>query len=271
MDFLETIARERLAQVHQDLGQDSIAALRDRIAARGRDTRSLAQRLRRREDDPLHAIAEVKRASPSAGVLQTRYDPAGVAVTYEAAGASGISVLTEPSRFGGSIRDLMAVREKVSVPVLLKDFVVHERQLYEARAAGADAALLIAGLLSPGQLREYAALAREIGLEALVEIHEANELERALSIPEALIGVNNRDLRTLTMRAGWAEGLISEIPSDRVRVAESGYSRREEIERLTRQGWDAVLVGESLLRAASPAEALRNLLGGTEPGEVEPS
>ena len=271
MDFLQTIARERLAQVRQDLGQGSLDALRDRIASRGGDTRSLAERLRRRESDPLRAIAEVKRASPSAGVLQTRYDPVGVAADYEAAGASGISVLTEPARFGGSIGDLAAVRAKVSVPVLLKDFVVHERQLYEARAAGADAALLIAGLLSPGQLRDYAALAREIGLEALVEIHETRELEGALALPEALIGVNNRDLRTLAMRPGWAEGLIAEIPSDRVRVAESGYSRREEIERLTRQGWDAVLVGESLLRAADPAGALRALLGHGETEEERPS
>jgi len=267
MDFLQTIARERLAQVRQDLGQGSLDALRERIASRGRDTRSLAERLRRREGDPLRAIAEVKRASPSAGVLQTRYDPVGVAAAYEAAGASAISVLTEPARFGGSIEDLAAVRAKVSVPVLLKDFVVHERQIYEARAAGADAALLIAGLLSPGQLQDYAALARELGLEALVEIHEERELDRALAIPEALIGVNNRDLRTLAMRSGWAEGLISSIPSDRVRVAESGYSRREEIERLTRQGWDAVLVGETLLRAADPAEALRALLRDRETGE----
>jgi len=135
MDFLQTIARERLAQVRQDLGQGSLDALRERIASRGRDTRSLAERLRRGEGDPLRAIAEVKRASPSAGVLQTRYDPVGVAAAYEAAGASAISVLTEPARFGGSIEDLAAVRAKVSVPVLLKDFVVHERQIYEARAA----------------------------------------------------------------------------------------------------------------------------------------
>ena len=261
MDFLQTIARERLEQIRQDLARGSLEALRDRIASRGRDTRSLAERLRRGEGDPLRAIAEVKRASPSAGVLQTRYDPVGVAAAYEAAGASAISVLTEPARFGGSIGDLAAVRANVSIPVLLKDFVVHERQIYEARAAGADAALLIAGLLSPSQLRDYAALAREVGLEPLVEIHEARELEGALAVAEALIGVNNRDLRTLAMRPGWAEGLISAIPSDRVRVAESGYSRREEIERLTRQGWDAVLVGESLLRAANPAEALRALLG----------
>jgi len=271
MDFLQTIARERLAQVRQDLGQGSLDALRDRIASHGRDTRSLAKRLRRGEGDPLRVIAEVKRASPSAGVLQARYDPVGVATAYEASGASGISVLTEPTRFGGSIGDLAAVRVKVSVPVLLKDFVVHERQLYEARAAGADAALLITWLLSPGQLQDYAALMREIGLEALVEIHEEQELERALAIPEALIGVNNRDLRTLAMRSGWAEGLISAIPSDRVRIAESGYSRREEIERLTSQGWDAVLVGESLLRAANPAEALRALLGDQKTGEERSS
>jgi indole-3-glycerol phosphate synthase len=197
-------------------------------------------------------------------MIRESYDPVSIAVSYEEAGASAISVLTEPGRFLGSIDDLARVRERVKVPVLLKDFVVDERQIYEARARGADAALLIVALLSPGQLRDYAAVMKAIHLEPLVEILDDRDLDRALDLDAAVIGVNNRDLRTLTMRRGWAEGLIREIPADRVRVGESGYSKREEIEALERAGGDAALVGESLLRDGAPAMALRRLLGREE-------
>ena len=267
MDFLETIARERLERIRGEHGQTSIRELRDRIQARKGDSRPFQPALRRSGGEPLRVIAEVKRASPSAGVLQTRYDPVALAAAYEGAGAAAISVLTEPDRFGGSIEDLERVRGAVRVPVLLKDFVVHERQLYEARARGADAALLIVALLSPAQLRDYAALACEVGLEPLVEIHEAPEIDRAIDVPGAAIGINNRNLRTLAMRRGWAEELLPGIPADRVRIAESGYSRREEAVRLERLGCDAALVGESLLRAETPADALRAFLGVTEAGE----
>jgi indole-3-glycerol phosphate synthase len=181
-------------------------------------------------------------------------------MAYEKAGASAISVLTEPSRFGGSVEHLARVRERTHIPTLLKDFVVHERQIYEARAVGADAALLIVKLLGPGQLQDLAALARELSLEVLVEIHEEKELERALEVEGAVIGVNNRDLRTLEIRRGWAERILPSIPTDRLRVAESGYSERAELRALDEIGADAVLVGESLLRSESPGDALRALL-----------
>ena len=263
MDFLAGMARERLERVRLDERRISTAELRGRAESMaGSMARSFREALRRPPGASLRVIAEVKRASPSAGVLRGSYDPAGIAAQYEAAGASAISVLTEPSRFDGSIEDLERVRERVRVPLLLKDFVVHERQLYEARAHGADAALLIVAILSPAQQRDYTELMREIGLTPLIEILERGEIDRALQTEDAVIGVNNRDLHTLTMRRGWAESLLPSIPSDRVRIGESGYGSRAELESLERAGGDAALVGESLLRADAPGEALRALLGG---------
>jgi len=259
------MARERLERVRLDERRVPISELRLRAEAHG-TARPFLETLRRPQGSPLRVIAEVKRSSPSAGTLREAYDPAGIAASYEDSGAAAISVLTEPSRFGGSIEDLALVRDRVSVPVLLKDFVVHERQLYEARAHGADAALLIVALLGPGQLREYAALMKEIGLTPLIEILDPGEIERAVEIPEAVIGANNRDLRTLAMRRGWAESILPLISGDRVRVGESGYRTRGDLDELASAGADAALVGESLLRAESPGDALRALLD-AEPRE----
>jgi indole-3-glycerol phosphate synthase len=260
MDFLAAMARERLEAVRRDERRMSTPELRSRAEAAGAP-RAFRDAIRRPPGAPLRVIAEVKRSSPSAGMLREQYDPVGLAEAYEEAGASAVSVLTEPSRFGGSVEDLARVRERVRVPLLLKDFVVHERQLFEARAHGADAALLIVALLSVGQLREYVALMRDIGLTPLVEILDPREVDAALEAEEAIIGVNNRDLRTLAMRRGWAESILPLIPADRVRVGESGYGARADLEALQHAGADAALVGESLLRAESPGEALRALLG----------
>ena len=261
MDFLAAMARERLDEVRRGERRISTSELRSRAEAAG-DARAFAEALRRPRSEPLRVIAEVKRSSPSAGVLRERYDPAGIAASYEEAGAAAISVLTEPTRFGGSMEDLARVRDRVRVPVLLKDFVVHERQLYEARAHGADAALLIVAILSRGQLREYVSLMKEIGLMPLIEILEPFEIDTAIGAGEAVLGVNNRDLRTLAMRPGHAESLLASIPPDRVRVGESGYRTREDLAALERAGGDAALVGESLLRSPSPGDALRDLLAG---------
>src|SRR2546428_5738918 len=230
MDFLSTIGRERRERVLSEERRVSTAELRDRAEMRGADVRPFEKSLRRAAGARLRAIAEVKRSAPSAGVLREEYDPASIAVAYEKAGASAISVLTEPSRFGGSVDHVQRVRDRIRLPVLLKDFVVHERQLYEARAAGADAALLIVGLLDSTQLLDYAALARDLSLEPFLEIHEERELERALAVPGAGIGVNNRDLRSLEIRQGWAERIIPGIPADRLRVGESGYRERAELD-----------------------------------------
>jgi indole-3-glycerol phosphate synthase len=254
------MARDRRERIHREERRVSIAELRDRAEMRSADVRPFLDAIRRPSGAPLRAIAEVKRSSPSAGVLRPEFDPATIATGYERAGAAAVSVLTEPSRFGGSIEHLERVRDRTRVPVLLKDFVVHERQLYEGRAAGADAALLIVALLSPAQLQDYVALAREISLEPLVEVHDERDVEPAVALPGVAIGVNNRDLRSLEVRRGWAERIIPTLPSDRVRVAESGYRERGELDALERIGADAVLVGESLLRSDSPETALRHLL-----------
>ena len=262
-DFLAVIGRERLEQVRAEAGRVPTAALRAEAEARRGERRSFLDALRRPAGARLRAIAEVKQASPSAGTIREAYDPAGIAETYAAAGASAISVLTEPRRFRGSVGDLARVRERVTLPLLLKDFVVDERQLYEGRARGADAALLIVGLLSDAQLRDYAALCSDLGLDALVEVHEEAELDRALLVPGA-IGVNNRDLRTLEVRRGHAESLLPRVPGDRVRIAESGYRTREEMERLETVGADAVLIGEALLRQGDVKAGFEALFGGRE-------
>ncbi|HEU4335073.1 MAG TPA: indole-3-glycerol phosphate synthase TrpC [Candidatus Eisenbacteria bacterium] len=264
-DFLAEIGRERLERVRRDASRVPLERLREEAEARRGDRRSLLAAVRRTQGAPIQVIAEAKQASPSAGTIREGYDPAALAAAYLEAGASAISVLTEPERFRGSIEHLAAVRARVEAPLLLKDFVVHERQLYEARARGADAALLIVGLLAPGQLRDYAALCAEIGLEVLVEVHEARELDRALSAPgPAAIGVNNRDLRTLEVRRGHAESILPRVPADRVRIAESGYREREEILGLERIGADAVLIGEALLRHGDVRAGFVHLFGARE-------
>ena len=262
-DFLAMMARERLESVLRGASREPIPALRARAEERRGDKRSFEAALRRPAGGPIRVVAEVKRASPSAGVLQASYDPARLAKEYEACGAAAISVLTEPSRFLGSVRDLEQVRNAVRVPVLLKDFVVHERQLYEGAAHGADAALLIVAMLKPDQLRDYEALTRELGMTALLEVHEEREIDGALSL-DGVIGVNNRDLRTLAIRPGHAERLLAHIPASRIRVGESGYRTRSEIDGLARAGADAVLIGETLLKAASPRDAFHALFDGEE-------
>ncbi|MGE5179935.1 MAG: indole-3-glycerol phosphate synthase TrpC [Bacteroidota bacterium] len=260
-DFLQTIVRERLERVRRDAETGpSRAALRAEAEALRAERRPFLAALRREAGTPLRVIAEVKRASPSAGMLQADYDPAALAREYDGCGAAAISVLTEPARFLGSLDDLARVREAVTLPALLKDFVVHEHQIWEAGARGADAALLIVAALDRKQLGDYAALMVELGIAPLVEVHEASEIEAALAVPGA-IGVNNRDLRTLAMRPGQAEALLPLLPPDRVRVAESGYKERAAVERIGRLGADAVLVGESLLRSGSVAEGYAALFG----------
>jgi indole-3-glycerol phosphate synthase len=261
-DFLTTIARERRERLEREALHVPTVELRREAEERMGDSRAFIAALRRPSGEPLRLIAEIKRASPSAGLLKQEFNPAEIGKEYERVGAAAISVLTEPLRFQGSVEHLREVRESVEVPVLLKDFVVHERQLYEARANGADAALLIVSLLGSGQLRDYAALAREIGLELLIEVHEKGEMERALAL-EGAIGVNNRNLHTLELRRHHASGILPLIPADRVRIAESGYSAREEMRELERVGADGVLIGETLLKAESIEEAFASLFGTT--------
>lgn len=205
-------------------------------------------------------IAEVKRSSPSAGTIRDA-DAAEQARIYEAAGAAAISVLTEPRHFDGSLLDLQAARRTVDLPVLRKDFVIHPAQLIETRAAGADAVLLIAPAVSELELKALLAAAADLGLDALVEAHAEEDLDRALATDAELIGINARDLETLEVDLGRALALLERIPGDRVAVAESGISTREHVERVLAAGARAVLVGEALMRADDPGATLRALRG----------
>lgn len=268
-DFLARMARERRERVLLDDRLRSLRGLRDEAEARRGDVRPFAARLKRPAGERLRVIAEVKKASPSAGVLRATYDPVGTAAAYEAAGAAAISVLTEPARFLGSMEHLASVRARVALPVLAKDFVVHERQIYEARAHGADAILLIVALLDRSQLEDYASLASGVGLDVMLEVFDERELDRAFDLP-GVIGVNNRNLRTLGVDPGRAERLLAAVPAERVRVAESGYRERSEIDGLTRLGIDGVLIGETLLRADSVEAAFASLFG-PPTGETAPS
>jgi indole-3-glycerol phosphate synthase len=205
-------------------------------------------------------IAEVKRASPSAGDIADR-DPAVQAGAYAAAGAAAISVLTEPRHFQGSLADLRSARLAVELPVLRKDFLVHPSQLIEARAAGADAVLLIAGAVTQNELAGLLLVARDLSLGVLLETHSDADLDVALATDAQVIGVNARDLETLEVDVAAARGRLRRIPADRVSVLESGIATREDVRAAVDAGASAILVGEALMRAADPAAALRALLG----------
>jgi indole-3-glycerol phosphate synthase len=202
-------------------------------------------------------ISEVKRASPSKGHLSDIPDPALLALEYQAGGAQTISVLTEERKFNGSLADLDAVRSKVSIPILRKDFMVDEYQIWEARAHGADVILLIVAGLSDLQLSELNNLAAELGMSVLVEIHDEPELIRALAINPRLLGVNARNLKTLDVNLDVCHNLIPQIPTDVLAIAESGISSTKQVEALVLSGARAVLVGEALVTGGTPAKTVR--------------
>jgi indole-3-glycerol phosphate synthase len=219
--------------------------------------------------DRLNVIAECKRRSPSRGVLRADYDPVAIARDYAAAGAAAVSVLTEPTFFDGALEHLTAVRAAVKevkedVPVLRKDFIVSEYQVVEARAAGADAVLLIVAAVEPGQLRLLATCAAEWGMDALVEVHNARELSEALDAGARIVGVNNRNLRTLAVDVTASETLIAQMPSGVIAVSESGLKTPDDLVRLRQLGYQAFLVGERLMTGTDPGGALRQLLTGVE-------
>ncbi len=262
-DLLETI----VAATRQSLRTREAAESRPALERRAFSTPSPAGRFRAalERQDRFNVIAECKRRSPSKGVLRADYDAAWIARAYERAGAAAISVLTEPTFFDGSMADLVAVRASVSVPILRKDFVVSEYQLLEARAAGADAVLLIVAALSPGELATLARGAHELGLEALVEVHDATELARAgeaIDSRTVIIGVNNRNLRTLEVNVRASEEVIERMPAGALAVSESGLRSHEDLVRLSALGYRAFLVGERLVTQDDPGRALEGLLGG---------
>lgn len=223
----------------------------------------LVESLRRR--DGLNIIAEFKKASPSKGTINDALHPAATAVEYQEAGARAVSVLTEEDFFRGSLRDLRQVSEAVSLPVLRKDFIFDEFQIYEAAAAGADAVLLIVAALDPERLRRLRAVAcDELGMDALVEVHTEAEMETAASVGATLIGVNNRDLRSFAVSLDVSRRLAKLAPHDATLVSESGITSREEMLELCDLGYAGFLIGETLMRAGDPGRALRDLLSERE-------
>jgi indole-3-glycerol phosphate synthase len=239
----------------------------ERRAADARpDAAAFTARLGR--DGEVNVIAECKRRSPSKGILRADYDAPAVARAYEGAGAAAISVLTEPAFFDGSLEDLGRVRAVVSVPLLQKDFIVDEYQLLEARAAGASAVLLIAGALDGGALARLVRASEALGLAALVEVHDREELARALGAGAQVVGVNARNLRTLEVSPGVALRLGEAIPDGVIAVAESGIRSGADIRALRSVGYDAFLVGERLVTCDNPGAALLELVGSAGAGEA---
>ena len=273
MTILDTIVEEKQREVAQ-LPQRpvSAAALKAALAARG-GQRDFVGALRQPKRGPVALIAEVKKASPSAGVIRPDFDPVAIALAYEAAGASCLSVLTDRKFFQGSLDYLKQIRAAVNLPLLRKDFIIDPRQILEAVECGADAILLIAAILSDAQLRQFHALATDAGLAALVEVHDEPELDRALAAGAQLIGVNNRDLKTFKVDLATTERLAARLassprntqhaprPPAPLLVAESGIHTRADVERLAKCGAQAILVGESLMKHADIAAKTRELLG----------
>jgi indole-3-glycerol phosphate synthase len=252
---------DRILDRHRELDALDTRSLDELIATAGAEppARGFAQSLR--GAGQLHVIAEIKRRSPSKGNLHADLDPAVMAHGYDVGGASCLSVLTDVEFFGGSVDDLQAARTACSLPVLRKDFTVSARDVCDARIMGADCVLLIAAALSPGQLADLHQLARQIGLDVLVEIHDEAELEVAVAAGADLIGVNQRDLVTFQVDHDRAVRMAGLIPDSVVKVAESGVRHRADAASLHAAGYDAVLVGETLVTAADPAAAIRQLRG----------
>ena len=219
--------------------------------------RGLARALGRPEGTPIRIMAEVKRRSPSAGVLVEKFDPAAIARAYQAAGADAVSCLTDREFFGGSLDHLGDVRAAVSLPVLRKDFLVDAAQVYESRAAGADGILLIAEALAAAAMRDLARLAADLGMDVLAEAHGEAALEAAIASGAPLVGINNRDLKTFQVRLDTTERLAGRVrAAGRVLVSESGIRTADDVRRLVAAGADAILVGEGLLRAPDLAAAI---------------
>jgi indole-3-glycerol phosphate synthase len=257
-DLLETIvaATRRIVRVRAD--REPLAELSRRADARSPRPGQFRAALARA--DRVNVIAECKRRSPSRGVLRPEYDPVAIASGYAAAGAAAISVLTEPTFFDGALDHLVAVRDAVDTPLLRKDFIVSEYQLVEARAAGADAVLLIVAALPPVQLASLAQQADALGLDTLVEVHNAEELTIAIDSGASVIGVNNRNLRTLTVDVHASEELIARMPATVIAVSESGLKSADDLQRLTVLGYRAFLMGERFMTATDPGAALHAVI-----------
>ena len=261
-DILSRILAAKAEEVAAARAAVSLQAMRDRALA-APPPRDFVGALRAKiARDGAAVIAEIKRASPSRGLLRADFDPAAIGRSYAAHGATCLSVLTDRQFFQGAPEHLSAAREASGLPALCKDFTLDPYQIHAARALGADCMLLIVAALGDAQMRELEAVARDLGMGVLVEVHDAAELERALALTTPLIGINNRNLRTFETRLETTLALLPRIPGDRLVITESGILAREHIDLLRGRGVHAFLVGEAFMRAADPGAALARLFSG---------
>ncbi|MCK4851779.1 MAG: indole-3-glycerol phosphate synthase TrpC [Candidatus Omnitrophica bacterium] len=256
--ILHKIIEKKRAEVDAARAKVPLSELKEKT--RSLCTRSMFKKNISRKGH-INLIAEIKRSSPSKGIIRGDFNPSQIAWEYQAAGASAISVLTDERFFDGKLEYLNMIKERVSVPVLRKDFIISEYQVYQSAANGADAILLIARLLTLEELIDYQDIARESGLDCLVEVHNEEEVEKAVKARSAVIGINNRDLSTFNVDFSNTERLIRHIPEDRIIVSESGIKSYEQIMFLKSLGVSAVLIGEILLRANNIGRKVRELLG----------
>jgi indole-3-glycerol phosphate synthase len=263
-DRLEALVESTREALDRRKRDRPLAELEREVGA-GREGRPFAEALAR---PGTSLIAEHKRRSPSAGTIRADTPCADIVRAYERGGAAAISVLTEEAHFGGSLADLHEARAATELPVLRKDFTVDPYQLYEAKAAGADAVLLVVGSLHPDELASLHALARDLDLDALVEVSRDEELEVALEVDADVLGINNRDLEDFTVDLQRTLDLLADVPAGKVVVSESGIHNRQQIEELEQVGVDAVLIGEALMRAPDPEAAVRELTRSEEPTQA---
>ncbi|TVQ68535.1 MAG: indole-3-glycerol phosphate synthase TrpC [Oceanospirillales bacterium] len=267
MNDTPTILKKIIQRKHEEVAERSakvsLQDLQEQIAAQqgtDKDPRGFVRALETSIASGRSAIiAEAKKASPSKGVIRENFDPAAIAQSYENAGASCLSVLTDVDFFMGSDRNLLLAREACRLPVIRKDFIVDPYQIYEARVLGADCILLIVAALSDQQLSELADLTQSLGMDVLVEVHGAEELQRALPLNTRLIGINNRDLHSFEVSLNNTFDLLSSIPDDRIVVTESGINTPDDVAQMRAQGVQSFLVGESFMRADDPGEKLKAL------------
>lgn len=258
-DILQRIVAVKREEVAAASASRDLASLRTEAEAR-RDSRGFAAALRAKIAAGRPAvIAEVKKASPSKGVIRERFVPAEIAASYAEHGAACLSVLTDESFFQGSVAYLQQARAACSLPVLRKDFMIDSYQVYEARAMGADCILLIAACLDDAEMADLEACAMSLGMDVLVEVHDAGELDRALRLKTPLVGINNRNLRSFEVSLDTTLGLLPQVPADRVLVTESGIVGPADVQRMRAHHVNAFLVGEAFMRAEDPGQALATL------------
>ncbi|MCB1761543.1 MAG: indole-3-glycerol phosphate synthase TrpC [Gammaproteobacteria bacterium] len=258
-DILQKIILRKREEIRERSAEIPLESLL-KLAGNGDSPRGFAQAIADRTERGLAAVvAEIKKSSPSKGVIRPQFDPVQIASSYERGGATCLSVLTDCDFFHGSDDYLRQARSACRLPVLRKDFIIDPYQVYEARAIGADCVLLILACLDDGNLKQLHELARELGMDVLLEVHDAAELQRALELDNRLIGINNRDLRSFEVNLETTLGLLREIPANRIVVTESGIHTPADVARMRTGGVNAFLVGEAFMRAEEPGEKLSEL------------